>query len=98
MFRAVSISLIGTLNDTLTVKYGKKHGTEFGQARLYGAVSWALMSIVVGYLAEITGSWAIATIPAALFGALLTVMTGHALVRDTEEDGFTEYERVMDED
>jgi len=98
MFRSVSKNLVGTLNDTLTVKYGKKHGTEFGQARLYGAVSWALMSIVIGYLAEMTGSWAIATIPAALLGALLTVMTGRALLLETEEDRNTDYARVIEED
>ena len=87
MLNQVSTSLVSTLGDSLTVKHGHKHGTEFGQARLFGAVSWALMSIVVGYVAEWTSSWAIATIPAALISAILTALTGRAVILDADEEG-----------
>ncbi|GMH57772.1 hypothetical protein TL16_g02784 [Triparma laevis f. inornata] len=97
MFGSISTSLISTLGDSLTVKHGQKHGSEFGQARLYGAVSWALMSIFVGILAESTGSWAAATLPAATISALLAAHTGKNLILNTEDDNDTVAYAKVDE-
>ena len=93
---AVGTSFIITITDSLTVKYTQIHAGSYGKHRLYGAVSWAISSIALGYLVDVTGNFEV-FLPIAAFSGIFTGYLGHKLVSDIEASDVIDYQEVFDD-
>jgi hypothetical protein len=93
----LALAVVSSLTDSLCVSYCKVHPEKgYGAHRLYGAVSWAAMNPLLGYLADRSGGWG-ATVPFAFAAALLTAFAGRNVILETTPAA-PDYEAVLEED